>query len=541
MFRPAPRRLRGHRLSLHALSIVAVAALGAEVFDIPDNDRARARPPAPVLAPATVFVGAAPVGPAVPRGFVGFSLEYPALIGYAGTNPTRVNPVFAQLLRNVTPGGTPVIRIGGDSTDITWWPIRGVHRPRGISYSLTPRWLRVTRRLATTLRARLILGVNLKAGNDRLSLAEAHALLRGIGPRLIAALEIGNEPGLYGRFPFYRIHGHWVLARPRNYGLAQFTRDFTTLATRLRGVPLAGPTLGIPPTGAELQHFLTAEPGVRIATVHRYPLNRCFSSPASPKFPTVPRLLSSYAGTGLVSTLGNTVAVAAKNGLPTRIDELNSVACSGKPGVSDTFAASLWVLDELFALTADRVAGVNIHTFPGAGYAPFAFSHRRGRWAASVRPLYYGLLAFANAAPPGARLLPVSVQSNTNLTAWATQTRNRRLHVVIINKAMGSGALVNLRLGLAHAATATVTRLTAPGPTARDGVSLGGRTFGTRTYTGRLTGRPTLTTLPAGGRPLRIRVPAASAALLTIALSEHPGAGRLWSRGGSASPSSSHT
>ncbi len=518
MARTRPERAPRRRVATRVLGAAAVAALGAGLLGVPDNDRAGARATPTRSAPAVVNVGSGPAGPAVPGGFVGFSLEFPAVPAYAGADPRRPDPVFSQLVRDVTPGGSPLIRIGGDSTDATWWPVRGMTRPRGITYSLTPAWMASTRQLADTLGARLILGINLKVGNPRISVAEAHALLRGLGRRRIAALEIGNEPGLYGRFPFYRTaSGRAVHARPHGYGLPQFTQEFSALAARLPGVPLAGPTLGVPPTSAELHRFLAAEPSVRIATLHRYPLNRCFPSHASVKYPTIPHLLSPFAGHGLVASLGRAVATAHRAGVPMQIDELNSVSCSGKRGVSDTFASALWALDELFGMAADHVAGVNFHTFPGAGYAPFTFARSGHRWSASVRPMYYGLLAFAAAAPPGARLLPVAVHTHTNLSVWATCAHDRRVRVVLINKGVRDGAAVTLHLGQPHAATATVSRLRAPDAAARRGVSLGGQSFGARTYSGRLPGHAKVSVIYSTPRGFRLYVPAASAAVVTVA------------------------
>jgi hypothetical protein len=300
--------------------------------------------------------------------------------------------------------------------------------------------------------------------------------------------------------------------------MPQFIHEFSALASGLPGVPLAGPTLGVPPASAQLERFLAAEPSVRVATLHRYPLNRCFSKTTSPKFPTVAHLLMPLAGTGLVATLGDAVTVARTAGLPMQIDELNSVGCSGKRGVSDSFASALWVLDELFAMAHDGVAGVNIHTFPGAVYAPFVLTHAGGRWSAAVRPMYYGMLAFADAAPPGARFVPVSVRTAANLTAWATRTSAGRLHVVLVNKSLTRGAVVTLALPARHGATATLTRLRAPSATARAGVSLGGQSFGPRTFTGQLAGGRQVTVVRAGTRSLVVRVPAASAATLAIPL-----------------------
>src|SRR5205807_1491022 len=140
-------------------------------------------------------VGSALGGRAQLAGFVGVSMEFNWLHFYTGRNPKRINPVFEALIRNLVPGAqTPVLRIGGESTDATWWPLRHQPAPQGISYSLSPQWLRTVKALATELKARLILGVNFAADRPDLAAAEARAYLSGIGRRYIAALEIGNEP-----------------------------------------------------------------------------------------------------------------------------------------------------------------------------------------------------------------------------------------------------------------------------------------------------------------------------------------------------------
>ena len=125
--------------------------------------------------------------------------------------------MLVQLLRNLDPGQAPVLRIGGDSTDGTWWPIRGVIPPGGINYGLTNGWMRTTQALAADLGAKLILGINLAAGRPALAAAEGRALRPGDRPRATStALEIGNEPDLYGAFPWYADRrGHVYFARGR--------------------------------------------------------------------------------------------------------------------------------------------------------------------------------------------------------------------------------------------------------------------------------------------------------------------------------------
>ena len=109
--------------------------------------------------------------------------------------------MFVQLVRNLNPGQAPVLRIGGDTTDWTWWPVPGLRKPPGVTYTLSPRWISVTRALAQKLRAHLILGIDLEAGNVELARFEANKLVDGLGHGSVQALELGNEPACTARFP----------------------------------------------------------------------------------------------------------------------------------------------------------------------------------------------------------------------------------------------------------------------------------------------------------------------------------------------------
>ncbi len=455
-------------------------------------------------------------GRQIPTGFLGLSLEYPAVEAYAGADPAAINPVFAQLIRNLTPGQRPVLRIGGDSADSTWWPVPGIARPPGVSYSLTPARLQVIRAMEQALGARVILGLNLEADSPLLAAAEQRALSSTSAPDSLMAFELGNEPELYGLFAWYRTPGgHAVRGRPRTYGFSAFLDDFAQFPPALPGVVLAGPTSGGAGFLPHLGEFLAAAPQVRLVAVHRYPLQLCFVAARSPRSPTIAHLLAPQASTGLADGFARAVAVAHARGLPLRIDELNTVSCGADPAVSQTFASSLWALDTLFAMARVGVAGVNIHTFPGAGYALFTFTKVNGRWTASVAPEYYGLLMFAQAAPARSRLLSVSGRPGTQLRIWATRAPDRRVRIVLINEAPSRGRTVTLRVP-GTAGPGTLERLLAPSVSARDGVELGGRSFGAHNGTGTLPGAARTTSVtPAQGRYVVI-LPAASAALLTL-------------------------
>jgi len=482
---------------------------------------ATATPPAPPPAnpnPArvTVHVSDARVSGPIPSGFVGFSFEFDAVRDYTGSDSRAINPVLVQLIRDVAPGQAPVLRIGGNSTDFTWWPIPGVTPPPGITYTLTKSWLTTTRALAVETGAKLILGVNLKFDSAAEASAEARAYRTGIGTSHIEALEIGNEPELYKVFPWYGVGGAPVYARPPTYDFAAYADDVAQIAKRLRGFALAGPATGMPQWLARVPQLFATEPRLKIVTYHRYPLLNCFSAPGDARYPSIPNLLNSDAARDLLQGAGNTIAFAHSHGATVRIDELNSVACQGTPGVSDTFASGLWMLDTLFAMLRAGVDGINIHTLPQAAYKPFVFRRIHGRWLATVRPEYYSLLMFAQAAPPGSRMLSVAQTASTDVRSRATISPDGVVHVVLINAGLTSGHVVLVKPP-ARARLAVLERLSAPSAAATTDVTLGGQTFGNETGTGELKGKLRTVRLKANrrGRYL-IRLPASSGAMVTF-------------------------
>ena len=461
-------------------------------------------------------VSGAPTGQAMPPGFVGFSFEYRALHQYTGRDPLAIDPVMLKLVAGLAPGQSPIVRIGGDSTDGTWWPQRGVIPPGGIYYPLTEGWLRTTQAMAQDLNAKLILGINLAAGRPNIAAAEGRAFLSGIGRRYIDALEIGNEPDLYGAFPWYTDRrGHSHRARGRGYNLAAYTKQFTQWSRALPNLPLAGPATSGPAWMGGLKRFVAAEPRLKLVTYHRYPLRACVTDPHATGYPSIPNLLADGSSAGLAAPLAAYARVAHARHVPFRVAEMNSASCQGAKGVSDTFASALWALDTMFNFAAVGVDGVNFHMLPGSNYELFTTSQTSsGAWQAFVHPEYYGLMMFAQAFPPGARLLPLTAPAGP-VKMWATLAPDGTERVTVINQDTLNAHDVQVsvpgatRLG-------SVEALQAPSVSSTDDVTIGGQSFGDETTTGTLPGPPA--TQPAapvnGGYTLSL--PAGSAALLTI-------------------------
>ncbi len=504
-------------LALVAALALGVAVLVAVAIPTPSTPPALAATAAHRAAAIPTSISASvsdtPTGQAMPPGFVGVSLEFKAVQEYTGSDPSAVNPVFVHLLKALAPGQAPVVRIGGNSTDQTWWPMRGTIPPAGLRYTLTPDWLRTTHALAQALGARMIVGINLAAGRPAIAAAEGKALVSGIGRQFIQGLEIGNEPDIYTQFPWYSGHGGLTIyARPQDYDVSQFTADYSRWSTALPDLPLAGPAFAELTWLTGLAQFITAEPRLHVVTMHRYPLRACVSDPIAPGYPTIPALLSDASAAGLAQPLYQYIQLAHAAGLPFRVAEMNSAACRGRSGVSDTFASALWVLDTFFNLASEGADGVNIHTFPGAPYQLFTFTHSKPGWRGSVHPEYYGMLMFAQAFPPGAQLLPVTAPAGP-VKIWATRSPTGRTRIVLINKSTTTITHVQLQVP-GSGGNASLDWLQAPSASSTTGVTLGGRTFGTASRTGQLPPAHTVSITATQGS-YSLTLPAASAVLLT--------------------------
>jgi hypothetical protein len=449
----------------------------------------------------------------MPPGYVGVSIEFNALHQYTGRDSRNLNPILVGLLRGLAPAQSPVIRIGGNSADRTWWPMQNTISPGGVRYTLTPDWLAAAHTLAAALNARMIPGVNLAADRPALAAAEARALVQGIGRRYIDSIEIGNEPDLYSLFPWLTGRkGLSYYARPRDYNAGLFTQDFSRWGGMMPNLPLAGPAFAELTWLSGLAQFISNEPGLHEVTVHRYPLRACVRDPIAPGFPTIPALLSDNSSHAMAQSLASYVQIAHDAGRLFRVGEMNSAACTGRRGVSNTFAAALWVLDTLFNFAQIGVDGVNVHTLPHAAYELFSFSQTHGRWRAFVHPEYYGMLLFAQAFPPGAELLPVSAPAGP-VKVWATRAGTGRIRVVLINKSTTNPASVSLGVPDAGG-RASLEWLRAPAVSATSGMTLGGRGFGTSAASGAL-GSMRRVPITATAGSYTIRLPAASAVMLT--------------------------
>lgn len=454
----------------------------------------------------------------VPLSYLGLSTEYWALPLWSPYMPL-LERVLAMV--HVAADGPLILRVGGDSADHSFWDPSAAPMPRW-AFTLAPPWLAQARQLVRRLKIKLILDLNLITDSPASAAQWAGAAEAGLPRASIVAFEIGNEPDIYSRSDWLAITAARRFAGrpfggrplPRALTARDYVRDFHAYARALDEVAphimLGGPALANPVLHRRWVATLIAGAGrsLGLATIHRYPYSACAGRRGSPTYATVPRLLAPAASTGMAAALKPEVDLAHDAGLALRLTELNSVNCSGRPGVSDAFATALWAPDALFALLRAGVDGVNLHVRADAINAPFALTPE----GLEPRPLLYGLILFARALGPDARLVVCSAHHPraANLGAWAVRVGRDTLHVVLIDKSRRS---VRVSLRLPATGDAGVQRLLAPSASSLTGVTLGGRELG---HNGRWQGLRARETVAARHGAYTIKVRGQSAALLSV-------------------------
>ena len=400
------------------------------------------------------------------------------------------NSVYVQLVRTL--GARGVIRIGGNTSDYAHYSAIAPAVSSAFGTVVNDAALRD---LGGFLRAtgwKLIWGLDLGRGSESEAMAATKTVVSIAGGKLLA-IEIGNEPD---QFPG---HEH----RPPGYDYRDWLTDYRRYKAALRSqfprVPLAGPDVAGKTDW--VTRFAADEGKDPVLLTHHY--YREGQNPSS----TVEKLLG--VDPKLQPQLHTLRAASQSCGRPYRICEVNSFSGGGRPGVSDTMAAALWVLDYMYTLAANGCSGVNMETGVNhrdfiSSYSPIGDDEHRHY---SAKPEYYGMLAFSlggqgellkvemDAAPPGVK-------------AYATQANKGALTLTLINKGAGAAALTVRGVAGSRAA---VIRLSGPSVDAKSGITLGGaEVTPTGTWKPR---KPEV--LPVRRGQIEITLPAATAAVVS--------------------------
>jgi hypothetical protein len=184
---------------------------------------------------------------------------------------------------------------------------------------------------------------------------------------------------------------------------------------------------------------------------------------------TIDYLLSP--GERLQTYVMQAIDISKQSGIPYRMAEGNTCYAAGKAGVSDTFAAALWVVDFMLTVAQTGATGVNLHGGGDGLYTPIAGSRSEGYTA---RPIYYGMLLFQQLL--GSTLLRTHIESAGKNVAAYTARSDRALQIVVLNREPGD-MTYEIALPELHAErTGSVWRLEAPSVSSTRGIKLANAT-----------------------------------------------------------------
>ena len=393
----------------------------------------------------------------IPPDFMGLGYEISSVARPSLLSPQ--NSVYVQLVRTL--GARGVMRVGGNTSDYSSYSAteQPLSSPEGKAGSVVND--AVLRELVSFLDAtgwKLIWGLNLGNGTLENAIEEAKAV-RAASKENLLAFEIGNEPDLFPRHQGHRRTGYSYYDYIREY---RAYRD--ALCKAIPNIAFAGPDVA-DATDWVSRFAVDEGKDIKLLTHHYY---REGQNPTS----SIDKLL--HTDPKLAPILAKLRAASESSGVPYRICETNSFSGGGKPGVSDTLAAALWVLDFMFTLASAACAGVNMETGVNqrgfvSSYSPIGDDEQGHYWAA---PEYYGMLAFAQSG--AGRIIGSTIDAgNRNIAAHAAQPTKDHTVLTLINKEPSSDVVVFIDAPTSFR-SGSVVRLSGSSLESKSGITLGG-------------------------------------------------------------------
>jgi hypothetical protein len=422
-------------------------------------------------SPVTVTVDVRAAGATIPPEFLGLSFESSNLLPHenGGRIFSASNRALIDLLRTL---GIRSLRIGGGTADI---PRYAMPADADIDSLFA---------FAAAADVKVIYTLRLPRTDAVRDAQIARYIQQHYGERL-TCFEIGNEPDFYRRV--YREIPDYATYRPLWEKIADAV---------IKAAPEAkfcGPAAG--GTTAWSRSFIAdfGKTG-RIAAIveHDYPGgdgNKISGAPARDE------MLSRAWMEHYDQFYQSFAAPAVARGLKYRLEETNNFT-GGAKDATDTFTASLWVLDYLHWWAARGAAGMNFHNrrwILNTTIFPIDANDDGIQSGYDVHPIAYGIKAF-DAGGHGA-VVPVAVADPeaVNLTAYAVRDGSSVFVTVINKKDPGDephDALVTIAAPGGFSRAEAMALAAEGGAAARNGITLGGSAIGSGRWDGKWSAVP---------------------------------------------------
>jgi hypothetical protein len=479
------------------------ASLAIQVLNAPT-----ALPKNPI---ATVQVDPLHLGAKIPKSFLGFSFEYPDLEKFVGTTRKPL-PSFVRLLNQLRDfNGPPVIRVGGESQDESWYSNTRTEHPDNVTFTIGRELTQALDAAAQATQSKLILGLNLGADDPSILLNWVEAAQNDFLPEQVLSFELGNEPDNYQN---HLVNGAPLRDKHWDYDLyaKQFDHYKEMLLSHLKAKKLLAAPAFLKGFLPDVANFIERESmDVGLVTLHYYALNGCGDkSPSSNAASTalgIKTLLRPTASADFFKAFDPAIGISKRLSVPLRIDEVGPVSCDSLPEVSGSFASALWSLEFMFDFASAGGAGVNFTANSTLTPEP------------EVAPIFYGMLLFGQAIQKSASFIPLSVEGQRSIRAWSTLDKNGLIRIVLMNKDPTQSGTVVLKIPHTMG-PAKIVRLTAPSLSSQKGILLGGQTFD-GSPDGSILGIHSEWSLTPTHQQFPIALPAGSAALVSVQFNDN--------------------
>ncbi|KIO18114.1 glycoside hydrolase family 79 protein [Tulasnella calospora MUT 4182] len=429
------------------------------LYTVASNDQTILQvPAAPADQAGTVLAqlydgGMTGMGNPVNGGFLGFSVELSvaAMLSEWFLRPEFLN--YCAVLESR--GGSVTVRVGGNTQDKAILAVDGnpsgktidkykgtdasptetpdVHFTLDIFYAMAS--------ISKLVKANWFFGIPFIAvdsdGNAGLVVQYAKQIL---GSNLLA-LQLANEPDLYGPH----------LKKQADYSEADFFADTQTMIAKL---PITEPILAGPSiccmwdTNTVLNDgYLNFKDSLAFIDVMHYPNNNCATG-ADAVVPqdVFPNYLNHHNVQNVVTPYASTAQISIAAGKQMMMMETNTASCGGFPGVSDSFAASLWGVDYGLQMAYNNFTYALLH-FGGQNvyYNPFTppptNMTKYRQWTTGA--VFYANIVVAEALGKGGASQVIDLQldnNNENRAGYAIYEKGEATRAVFINYVSNPGA-----------------------------------------------------------------------------------------------------
>ena len=372
--------------------------------------------PTAVRTVATAKIGSAAGN--IPDYFMGLSYEKGDFVSESLF--TGDNLALAGLFNRL---GNGVLSIGGNSLDKTLWTPEGHGNTAG---QVSPVDVDNLAAFVALTNWKVLYGVNLGTSTPALAAAEVAYVQSRLGDVLIG-FGIGNEPEEYSLSYF---PSGWNLTAYEALWQRFRCAILSTTPSAIITGPASGDVTWTVPFALGLNGKL-----ISLLTQHYYrgnghSVNATAANLVSPD-PTL-----------IADCVALRSAVVGRKVL-FRFSETNSYLYGGSPGVSDAYAAALWVIDHLFNIALGGGSGVNMQGGDTGDYTPIA---NYGSSFLEARPEYYGLLLFSLVGQ-GTLLRTTLSKIDFNATIYTVLAASGGMSIVIVNKEVFQSLKITIDCG----------------------------------------------------------------------------------------------